>query len=246
MRTLELGADDYIVKPCAMEELVARVQGGGASRLAAARRRARRRDRGRGAADRPVGGAGVRRPREHGADADRVPAPAHARERARARRHPGRAAADALGASATRTATAPWTCSCEAAREDRPPRRLATPSSRRDTGSATASSRSERAGAVTGESGNTGAWPRTGRRPTTTSLLPLPRVEDLPPAWEGYDRERVQGGVRRVLPSHRTAWTRRSGRSRSVESSASRRPTFARSCARCAPPAGRRTRVATR
>ena len=63
VHALEIGADDYLVKPFSMRELVARVGRGGAARRAAGRGAARRGDRDRGAADRPARGAGVRRRR---------------------------------------------------------------------------------------------------------------------------------------------------------------------------------------
>ena len=97
VHALEIGADDYLVKPFSMRELVARVGAAAAARRSAARSAARRADRDRGAADRPARGAGLRRRPERRADADRVPAPLHARARPRPRRHPRRAAAEGLG-----------------------------------------------------------------------------------------------------------------------------------------------------
>ena len=74
VHALEIGADDYLVKPFSMKELVARVTA--ARRGVAAPGGPRRATRDRGAPDRPARGAGLRRRRERRADPDRVPAPA--------------------------------------------------------------------------------------------------------------------------------------------------------------------------
>jgi two-component system, OmpR family, copper resistance phosphate regulon response regulator CusR len=66
VHALEIGADDYLVKPFSMNELVARVRAG-------------RPDRDRGAAYRSARGAGIRRRRERRPDSDRIPAPLPAR-----------------------------------------------------------------------------------------------------------------------------------------------------------------------
>ncbi len=97
VHALEIGADDYLVKPFSMRELVARVG-------AAARRGVRPAEERRGE---PIEIEELRiDPREvqayvdgaqRRADADRVQAPLHARARPRPRRHARRAAAEGLG-----------------------------------------------------------------------------------------------------------------------------------------------------
>ena len=61
VHALEIGADDYLVKPFSMRELVARVGAAARRGVQPAGRAARRAGRDRGAADRPARGAGVRR-----------------------------------------------------------------------------------------------------------------------------------------------------------------------------------------
>jgi DNA-binding response OmpR family regulator len=141
VRTLELGADDYVVKPFSMQELVARVR-------AASRRGARRVTAERGDAieieelriDPSVVQAFVS---EESVDLtpDRVPPTAHARDRARPRRHARRAPADALGAEAHVPRSHSRRLRAQAPRKDRSPHARITPSSRRATASAIASSR---------------------------------------------------------------------------------------------------------
>src|SRR6478672_2580036 len=84
VHALDIGADDYLVKPFSMNELVARVQA--AARRPCARAGAGRTDSDRGARHRPGRGAGVPRRRELRPDADGVPPPLPARARPRARR----------------------------------------------------------------------------------------------------------------------------------------------------------------
>ena len=100
IRALEIGADDYLVKPFAMGELVARVR-------AAVRRGVRAQTPERGERIEieeltidPRERAGLCRRRQRRADADRVPPAARARARAGPRGHPRGADAAHLGAAA--------------------------------------------------------------------------------------------------------------------------------------------------
>ena len=96
VHALEIGADDYLVKPFSMKELVARVQAA-ARRGAQPAQESRRRDRARGAEDRPPRGAGIRRRGECGADPHGVQADLHACARAGPRRDTRRAPPEDLG-----------------------------------------------------------------------------------------------------------------------------------------------------
>ena len=144
VHALDIGADDYLVKPFSMAELVARVNAAARRGVRAPERTARRADRDRGAADRPARGAGVRRRRERRADADGVPPALPARARPRPRRHARRAAAEALGPA--RVAPRPHGRRLRPRLRDKIDRpRRGTRSSRRATASATSSSRCRRA-----------------------------------------------------------------------------------------------------
>ena len=140
MHALEIGADDYLVKPFSMKELVARVRRGGSAGRAGAGGASGRADRGRGAAGRPAERAGVRGWRERRADADGVPAPVCAGARAGPRGDARRAAAAGLGSPRHATATAPSTSSSASCARRSTARSAATPSSRPATASATSSS----------------------------------------------------------------------------------------------------------
>ena len=121
VHALEIGADDYLVKPFSMKELVARVG-------AAARRGTRAQDPRRGEEivieelrldpqERP----GVRRRRERRPDADRVPPPLRARARRRPRPHARRAAAAGLGPPRVAPRPHGGRLRAQAAGEDRQP-----------------------------------------------------------------------------------------------------------------------------
>ena len=192
VRTLELGADDYIVKPFSMEELVARVR-------AAARRGARPVVAARGEAIEVDGlriEPSVVQAFVDGESLDLTPTEFRllhmlASERG-PRRHARRAAAGALGAPP---------------HVPRPHRRRLRPQAPRQARSPGAAAHvhpdalrrrlplragSAGTGAVAGGSGNTAAMAEDWPSPHHHEPRPLPRVEDLPVAWEGYDRERVQ------------------------------------------------------
>ena len=97
INALELGADDYIVKPFSMKELAARVGRRGPARHPRSGAQARRRNQRRRAAARPAQRPGLHRRRERRADADRVPPDLRTRARPGPRPHPRRAAAAGLG-----------------------------------------------------------------------------------------------------------------------------------------------------
>ena len=112
VHALEIGADDYLVKPFSMKELVARVRRRRTPRDA----RPSRSERGEAIEIEelridPARGAGVRRRRERRPDADRVPAPLRARARAAAASSRATSCSSRSGAGARRTATGPSTSS---------------------------------------------------------------------------------------------------------------------------------------
>ena len=121
VHALEIGADDYLVKPFSMKELVARVQRRVAARWARAVRGARRSDRDRGAPHRPAQRPGLPRRSERRPDADRVPAALRPRARARPGRQPRRAAPEALGPPRGPSRPHRRRLRAQAARQDRPP-----------------------------------------------------------------------------------------------------------------------------
>ena len=139
VHALEIGADDYLVKPFSMKELVARV-GAAARRGTRGRPRARRRDRDRGAPPRPARRPGVRRRRQRGAHADRVPAALRACARAGPRRSRGTSCSSASGAAGPTHRDRTVDVFVRKLREKIDRRAPRTRSSRRVTASATSSS----------------------------------------------------------------------------------------------------------
>ena len=121
VHALEIGADDYLVKPFSMKELVARVQRRVAARRARADRGARRADRDRGAPHRSAQRPGLPRRSERRPDADRIPAAVRPRARARPGRQPRRAAPEALGPTRGPSRPHRRRLRAQAARQDRPP-----------------------------------------------------------------------------------------------------------------------------
>ena len=120
VHALEIGADDYLVKPFSMKELVARVQAAARRRRPARAGEPWRRDRARGAEDRPPRGAGIRRRGECGADPDGVQADLHACARAGPRRDTRRAPPEDLGPEGVPPRSHGRRVRRALAREDRP------------------------------------------------------------------------------------------------------------------------------
>ncbi len=143
VHALEIGADDYLVKPFSMKELAARVR-------AAARRGVSEAEPRRGDAIEieelrldPDNVQAYVDGDERRADADRVPSALHARARAGPRPHAGRAAPAGLGTARDASRSHRRRLRPQAPREGRPARAEATRSSIRATASATSSSRAE-------------------------------------------------------------------------------------------------------
>ena len=140
VHALQIGADDYLVKPFSMKELVARVQ-------ASARRGVRGvpEDRGeklgdRGARDRPPLRPGFRGRSQRGADPDRVPALCTRSPWIRAASRAATSCCSGSGAAAPRTAIAPSTSASAGCARRSTSRPRSTRSSRPATASATSSS----------------------------------------------------------------------------------------------------------
>ena len=121
VHALEIGADDYLVKPFSMKELVARVQ-------VASRRGGREQTEERGEPIEieelridPLNVQAYLDGRERRPDADRVPAALRPRARARPGRQPRRAAPEALGPTRGPSRPHRRRLRAQAARQDRPP-----------------------------------------------------------------------------------------------------------------------------
>ena len=121
VHALEIGADDYLVKPFSMKELAARVRAAARRGVSAAEQR-----RGDTIVIEELGStsnnAGIRRRGERGAHSDGVPPPVHARAGGGPGAHPGRAAPAGVGPPGDAPRPDGRRLRAQAAREGRPPR----------------------------------------------------------------------------------------------------------------------------